>query len=154
MDSYDGLLRKIRENPEVYLQEKKSLKLLWAYLSGYRFGRKREIWESNTGLDYFEEFDEERYKDLERAKKGGMSLYDPPIEFMEFIYFVHTHYDKMITLGGTTMPATTMAATTLIEKMTNSDEEAFDTFFELFEAFHVQKGILGEDFIKHYDKTL
>ena len=106
-----------------------------------------------TRLD-FKSFDPEEYLKLLNPSDSKMSLYKHPMEYMEFNYFVHSKYGQMRHLGGTLMPFTSLSPTSLILEMSGSDEEAFESFFELYDEFRKLKDDLGDEFIKHYDGTL
>jgi len=130
MGNYEKLMQKIRENPEKYLGEK-SFKALQLFLRGYMNKWQMETWEKETGLDFFKHFDEAIKSTIAPSPPGR----DYTLDWIEFNYFVHTHYNRMINLGGTIMPNTSMAPRGLIAEMSSSDEEAFDNYFELREVF-------------------
>jgi len=129
MGNYEELMRKIRERPALYLG-KKSLTLLVQFLNGYELGVDVGVWETSTGLDFFENYDVAMQSIFENPQKR-----DSEIKFHQFNEFVHTYYNRMINLGGTSMPGTSMSSAHLISETNNSDEEAFDKYFELLEAF-------------------
>ena len=127
-DSYEILLLKIRANPEKYLpagfgeppSKAKSLKNLMLFLNGYKLRCTVEIWEREIALEYFEHYNSETYKNLpdSHANRGG-------IEWVEFMQFVHKYY-------GTT---TSYDGVSLISSMSDSEEEAFDKYFELRDKY-------------------
>jgi hypothetical protein len=144
--SFEILLQKIRENPWEYLAEKKigsspsvysgekSLFRLRLFMTGYYYRCRMEEWEKETGLKASDHFDEANAGTPESIKcLCG-------INFAEFDYFVHAHYGRMIGAGATKVPATSLGSKGLIEQMSNSEEEAFDKYFELRDAFIAQKG--------------
>jgi hypothetical protein len=140
--SYEILLQKIRDNPQKYLGSKmygdnsegKSLKRLCLFIDGYYYRCRMEEWEKETGLKASDHFDEANAGTPESIKcLCG-------INFAEFDYFVHAHYGRMIGAGATKVPATSLGSKGLIEQMSNSEEEAFDKYFELRDAFIAQKG--------------
>jgi len=131
MGNYEELMRKIREHPEKYLGEK-SFKALQLFLSGCRTKWQMDTGEKETGLDFFKHFVATRKSAIMTPPPPGR---DYTLDWIEFNYFVHTHYNRMINLGGTIMPSTSMSPMGLIAEMSSSDEEAFDNYFELREAF-------------------
>jgi len=119
------MLTKIRERPALYL-EKVSLIALDNFWAGYEQRDMIETWQQKTGKNYFKNYDE-------ASRINVKKLYDNKPYFMDgFDEFVHSHYDhKMSTTHGIG----------LISQKSNSDEEAFHTFFKLLDEFLKQKGV-------------
>ena len=118
MDSFYFALQKIRERPGLFLGAK-SLERLVHFWHGYDFRHSIEVWEATTGHNFFEHYDEAINSDLrpEPHEQYFMSGFDE---------FVHEYYNCMIT---------TWRGTSIISQNSNSDEEAFDKFFELLDEF-------------------
>ena len=153
MDNFDVMLNKIHENPTKYIREK-SLKLLVAYLDGYGHRYIVELWERETGLNYYEQFDEVRYSKLPKLTNDRGVLYEGLHEYIMFRTFVGDHYDMLITLGDGNMrgTATPLTATDIISRECNSEEEAFDKFFELYFAYRKKKEELGvETYMRQFN---
>jgi len=124
MNSFFFWLSKIRKRPGLHLGEK-SLKALMHFWHGYSFREAVERWEKATGRDFFEHYDEAIKSDITRI---------PDNDFMSgFEEFAYSHYKHET--------YTTLGWQYLISKNCNSEEEAFDKFFELLEEFFAQKGI-------------
>jgi hypothetical protein len=158
--SYEIMMQKIRENPQDYLRDgelgmtpeehlrkAKSFKLLRNFISGYKVRQLMEAWGNKTDGGSFENLDEARksFDDFTEERKKESMIPRPSettkeIDFAEFLYFVHEHYDCMIDIGGTLFPKTSHSPMGLIAVMSRSDEEAFDSYFELREAFIKKKG--------------
>ena len=124
MNSFYFMLQQIRKRPGLFL-EKPSLIALDNFWSGYAQRDAIEVWQQKTGKDYFENYDEAIRTNISKMYGDDYSY------FLDgFDEFVHSYYDhKMTTLNGTG----------LISKKSNSDEEAFDKFFELLDEFLKQK---------------
>ena len=120
MNSYFILLQRIRKKPVVYLGEK-TMRSLQLYRMAYQFRESIEHWEKETGLSFFENFNNANLPML------GRLLTD------EFDRFVHAHYGE---------PRGAMNAETLISRKTSSEDEAFDKYFELYDEFCAAKGIV------------
>ena len=118
MDSFCLLLQKIRERPGLFLGEK-SLKTLGHFWAGYGFKEAMEIWEKSTGQNFFEHYDEAIRSDL-RPEQNGRHFMDG------FDQYVHSHYNCIV--GA-------QSGTGLISEKSESEEEAFDKFFELLDEF-------------------
>ena len=118
MDPFYFLLQKIREKPGLFLG-KKSLEALTHFWDGYGYRNFIESWENTTGRDFFENYEEARQSNVGCEPREQHFLYG-------FDAFVHEYYNcEMSTLNGTG----------LISKNSNSEEEAFDKFFELLDEF-------------------
>jgi len=122
MDTYNVLLKKIREMPGLWLGEK-SLKRLTSHMQGYELGVTIGKWEESTGLNFFEHFDE-------TTRLGNISSSDYFFTF-EFNKFVHLHYGQIMQ---------SLSGASLISQNSNSEEEAFDKYFELLDEFLKQRG--------------
>jgi len=123
MDTFYYFLQRIRERPGLWLGEK-SLKALVHFWHGYSCREHVEAWEKMTSRDFFQNF-------AEAANSGSLGL---PSFYSkhEFNGFVHRYYCVEIT---------TMSGEYLISEKSNSEEEAFDKYFELLDAFCEQKGL-------------
>ena len=118
MDSFYFMLQKIRERPGLFMG-KKSLEALTHFWSGYDYRGWVENWEKTTGRGFFENYEE--------AQRSSTGCEPREQHFMYgFEAFVHEYYDCMITTNN---------AMGLILEKSNSDEEAFDKFFELLDEF-------------------
>jgi len=122
-------------------------------LNGYKLRFNQELWEKKTGLDYFNDFDAVKFSDLMALTNTKTSIYESSIDLVQFVYFVHNYYachtradDKNLSIGG-------MDGVTLIMKSSSSDEEAFDTFFELYFSYQKEKEKLGDAFMNQYQKN-
>ena len=77
---------------------------------------------------------------------------------MEFLYFTHEHYGELssnnFTEGGRKIPNTTVDPYTLILSKCNSDEDAFNKFFELYFLYREKKKELGDAFMEQYGVKL
>jgi len=122
MDSYEILLTKIREKPGLYLGEK-SLKALSLFLHGYSFRENVEAWEEWTNLSFFENFDVATRSSVPKKPDHFYST-------LEFTSFVCSHYNREVAA---------FSGEQLISEMCNSEEEAFDKYFELRDTFKKQK---------------
>ena len=127
MDSFYLLLQKIRERPGLYLR-RKSLELLAAFHSGYKHKEYVEAWEKWSGRDIFENYDE--------AMNSGHKVPRTPSDgsMYGFNEFVHSYYNRQLAA---------MSVYSLISHMSQSEEEAFDKFFELLDEFMKQKDDLA-----------
>ncbi|MDR2599664.1 MAG: hypothetical protein LBC73_05255 [Oscillospiraceae bacterium] len=121
MDNIYSMLEKIRETPGLYLG-KKSLEALSHFWDGYAWGCMVEAWERLTNLNFFDNY--------EKAVRF-MSNSHCSTDWFEFNKYVHAHYNEI--LGA-------MNANTLIMENSKSDEDAFDTFFELLDEFISTRG--------------
>jgi len=156
MIPFDVMLQKIRENPSRYgmgghCMNKKSLKALMMFLNGYKLRCQQEIWEKETGLDYFEHFDLEKYWTLPKPANYKDDIYGSMGAWVEFLYFVNDYYNGLATTENM-LPLMTVDAVENIIRLSNSDEESFDTFFELYFSYHKEKENLGADFMNQYQK--
>jgi len=150
MKDYEALLRSIQEDYTKYLP-KKSLKILQEFLDDWIRKRRAEIWEKETGLDFSEHFDRKIYDNLPKPEGFAESTHYYRIEFIKFLYFVNSHYNCLIAMDNERKnPGSSESAATLITRMTNSDEEAFDKFIELYLGFREQKDILGDKFMHQF----
>ena len=126
MNSFYHLLPKIRKRPALYLRNV-SLESLDTFWFGYNLGTTVKVWENETGLDYFENYEKASQSEISQGEY-----------FMDgFLEFVADHYD-VASIGG-------MGWQTIIQRNSDSDEEAFYKFFELFDEFLEQKGIAFPD---------
>ena len=121
------LLSTINKKPVVWLG-KKSLDALMLFWEGYAF---RVLLEKTGELDKPLVLARPKSRDKSKVPKEYL---DPNYEhFMDgFEAFVYSHYKHGYS---------TLGWKNLISKNCNSDEEAFDKFFELLEEFFAQKGI-------------
>jgi len=126
MDHYELLLHKILEKPFDYLSEK-SLKSLRTFLNGYKLRCKMEQWEKESDLNYFEHNESRIQLGLDRNF----------VEYQEFNIFVHIYYNHgvMRAKDGTNRYLTSHTINSLIIEKSNSEEEAFDKYFELREKY-------------------
>lgn len=116
MNSFYFMLQKIRERPGVFLG-RKSLEALIHFLNGYAIGG--ETFGQPEFGGYFQYFG--KHIDFEVPFMPSGNYVVPG-----FNEFVHTYFNcEMTTQGGTW----------LIVENINSDEEAFDKFFELLDEF-------------------
>lgn len=145
--AYEILLQKIRENPKEYLigesKSGKSLKQIQLFSRVYQIRLDIDLWEKETGYNFFNfcKHVHMHFDEIEKASQDSEFFSrNPglPIHSIEFNYFVHTYYNHMINIGGTIMPKTTHNAISLIEQMSNSEEEAFDKYFELRDEYMKQ----------------
>ena len=114
------LLQKIREKPGLYLG-KPSLEALYYFWFGYGFREDIEEWEKWSGRDYFENWDRVMSgKDIQPSWRTGDNF------SYKFDIFVHAHYNR---------PYTTRNWKSLISDECNTDEEAFNKFFELLDEY-------------------
>ena len=118
MDSFYFFLQEIRERPGLYLGGK-SLEALGHFWAGYGYCSFIERWEKATGRDYFENYEEARCSDVGREPFEQHFMYG-------FDEFVHEYYNCVMT---------TLNGKSLISKNSDSDGEAFDKFFELFDEY-------------------
>ena len=132
MDSYYTLLNKIRERPGLYLG-KKSLTLLTSFLNGYDLGVDVGTWETSTGLDFFENYDKATKSQIIASRN-----IDYAHTFHLFNEFVYAHYDCAPIVEGVKISSGSKSAACLILERCNSEEEAFDTYFELYDEFMKQ----------------
>ena len=116
------MLQKIQKTPGLFLG-KKSLDALGHFLDGYEFRIWVENWEKATGLDFFENYEEASRSSVGSKPREQRFMYG-------FDRFVHLHYNCGMTVKS---------GIGLILEMSDSDEEAFDTFFELLDEFLKQK---------------
>ena len=122
MNSFYFMLQKIRKNPKVYIG-KKSLTVLEQFWNGYSRRESIEVWEKSTGCTLTE-----NYKDYECFDGSN---YMESMSFVgEFDKFVFSYYNSGIL---------TCRGASLISENSNSEEEAFDKFFELLDEFMAQK---------------
>ena len=117
------MLQKIRENPYGYLKQK-SLEHLSMFLRGFNFRDSINRWEKTTGLDFIEHFDD--------ATDFIFSIASGPSLIRQFSKYVCSYYGREKSTHGPMM---------LISKHSSSEEEAFDKFFELHDAFIEHMGI-------------
>jgi len=131
-DSFYVWLRRIREHPGAFLGEK-SLTALVHFWNGYAFCRMVETKEESTNHSAVESYDERRKPSAKPLTKFSTKPYNPyKHHFMnEFDVFVYAYYNCEMTVHGWA---------NLISRNSNSDEEAFDKFFELLDEFLAQKG--------------
>jgi len=124
INSFQLMLIQIRKRPGLYLASK-SLTSLYNFWQGYAERDFMEIWEKKTGKNYFENYEE-------ASRTNVTKLYDERDSyFMDgFDEFVHRYYN--VNVGA-------LNGITLIIRENNSEEEAFDKFFELFDEFLKQK---------------
>ena len=154
MDDFELLLQNIFENPFKYLKSK-SFRLLNVYLSEYIRKCNIDIWEKETGLGYAEHFDYMKFAKLPKPTNYRECIYgNSGIAFLEFLYFTHEHYGELysnnFTEGGRKIPRGTRAPCTLISSKCNSDEDAFNKFFELYFLYREKKKELGDAFMEQY----
>jgi len=122
MNTFSILLQKIRERPGIYLGEKSLTKLV-QYRHGYEMREHLEYWEKHTGRSFSEHFHEAINFMIPESEQF-------PIH--EFSEFVGIHYNCSI--GA-------MSGEHLISINSNSEEEAFDKYLELYDEFCAIKGI-------------
>ena len=124
--SFYYMLQEIRKKPGIYLGGK-SLKTLMVFWEGYLFGIGVKKFEQLTGDAFFEDF--------ESAMRYLTETSDHYTQhFMhEFNQFVYSYYD--VNPGS-------ISAATLILNNSNSEEEAFDKFFELFDELSEKSEII------------
>jgi len=115
------LLQKIRKKPALYLGTK-SLEFLSHFLGGYEFRNAVEEWTKSTGHDFIERFDDFI------VSINQPSNYHSCLD--GFYEFVHSYFDVMITTKSLYM---------VIIENSNSQEEAFDTFYKLLDEFLAKK---------------
>ena len=125
LESFFFVLQMLRESPKEHLG-KKSLDYLVRFWRGYLFRYITELWEKDTGLSFIENYD----------KTMDFTSLLPDSNFMgQFTKFVHSHYNR--TMSGNDVM-------TLITKNSNSEDEAFDKYFELHDAFVEQWKCRGD----------
>ncbi|MCL2048881.1 MAG: hypothetical protein FWG87_09155 [Defluviitaleaceae bacterium] len=130
MDNYERLRQEIRKAYGYYIG-RKSLTSLNAFMDGCAFGRAMSEWERSTGLNPFEHIEEVRT--CPNLHNGDYSCNDNfEDEFFGFLEFVHEHYnvDSLMTAHS---------GDSLISEKSSSEEEAFDKYFELQDAFQAHK---------------
>ena len=129
-ESFYFILPKIRQLPGLYLG-KKSLEALMHYWRGYAFGIEVKTWEHSSGRNFFENYDDAVSAKVNRIPYNQHFMYG-------FDQFIQSRYK--VSLGS-------LSAATFILQESSSDEEAFDTFFELLDEFFNQSGktLLGKD---------
>jgi len=132
MDSYSTLIEEIRKCPGLFLG-KKSLLYLKHFLAGYQMGEDVGIWETSTGRNYFENQNE-----ANQSRTASTQGYDYTLESCQFNEFVYTHYNCTTEIEGVLLHSTMCVEYFILEK-SNSDEEAFDKYFELRDAFIKQR---------------
>jgi len=153
MVPFDTLLQKIRENPQHYgmgshSMNKKSLKSLIMFSNGYGLRYRQELWETATGLDYYEQFDVEKFKTLPKPDGYKDSIYGTN-DWLPFFCFVFCYCDQLATTEEM-RPLNSLDAISNIVRFSGSDEKAFDVFFELYFAYQKEKEEVGENFIDHF----
>jgi len=126
LDTFLFLLQKIRESPEIYLG-RKSLISLVQFWNGYNFRLNIEEWEKSTGHSVIMNFDNAMKRRGRVRKKAGYPF------MKEFSKFVHSYYDQGRGAYSVAM---------LISTNCNSEEEAFDKYFELHDMFLEQNSDL------------
>ena len=118
------LLSKIRETPRQFLLEK-SLAFLTHFIQGYSYRHHVEEWEATTGLDFTMHCEETRHIPSTRAPEFA--------KFMrQFYRYVCLHYNQEFS---------SYSPMTIISMNSNSEEEAFDKYFELLDEFLKKRGI-------------
>lgn len=141
MDSFYSLFQKIRERPGMFLG-RKSLRVFMDFWNGYTFGYEIGTWEKETGQNYFDKVE----KEVHSITKEAQLWLDFRSQLDEFIY---SHYNA--TVGSTT-------GMCLISRSIMDDEDAFDKYCELLDAFVMlsnydpQKIKLSEENISEGDK--
>jgi len=133
MNDFSVLSKKIRDNPLLFLR-KKSLTALLHFLRGFGFRLDVEEWIDATGLNFVEHVDKavgEIY-----SKQSKPATIDEAVEFFEYNEFVYDYYNPSV--KGLGYGAATDAVTIILEN-SSSEEEAFDKYFELEEAFDKHK---------------
>jgi len=155
MDKIDVLLQKIYEGK--YLGKRK-LDSFLAFLNGYTTRYEMVLWEKETGTDFFEHFDLSEYHKLKKLEGCRGSLYKNVLEFMEFNYVVHYHYNLLHSHTnngevGPPQPWTNTDPIGLIYRKCSTEEEAFEVFFKLWFEYKERKEILGGGlkFIEYYE---
>jgi len=116
MDNIYCMLKKIRGMPGLFLG-KKSLESLVHFWNGYTFGSMIEVWEQSNNRNFFENYEE---------AMCAIKCEDSKLDAFEFNKYVHNCYNQDF--------GTKSVATVIIEN-SKSDEDAFDTFFELLDEF-------------------
>jgi hypothetical protein len=147
--SYEILLQKVREDPWRYLGEhkigdspniysgEKSLFRLRLFMTAYYYRCRMEEWEKETGLKAYEHFEEANA--YENTPESIIRLCGKVT--IDFNFFVHDHYDRLTEAdNGEKRLLSPHSPMSLIEKMSSSEEEAFDKYFELRDAFIAQRG--------------
>ena len=122
-ESFYFMLQEIRKRPGMYLGEK-SLKSLMNFWHGYDFGIGVKNFEYSTGKKFFE-----NYVESVRSVAQTSNPYNQHFMY-GFDQFVHLYYN--VNMGS-------MNGMTLILQKSNSEAEAFDKFFELYDEFLMQK---------------
>jgi len=130
--SFYYFLSRIRERPGVFLGGEKSLSALMHFWDGYVFRTMIESWEKANDLD-FSQHSDDFFSPMYNPGTRLKTLPRPPVEehFMNgFLEHVYEHYNQGRNMGWKY----------LILKNSVSEEDAFDTFFELLDEFLAQKG--------------
>jgi len=132
-DSFYFWLRRIREFPELFLGEK-SLTALVQFWHGYVFCKMMETHEKSTGHSATERYDEIFNSPTKPLVKSATTSHNPyERHFMNgFEAFAYSCYPNC--------ERTTQGWAKLISKNSDSEEEAFDKFFEVLDEFLKQKG--------------
>ena len=129
-DSY-FIMQQVRKCPGVWLGSK-SLSALCRFVAGYEYRISTELWMKKTGLDFTEHYDY-----FLKTYEIGYRSY---VNWYEFNQFVHEYYKAVYN---------TRNAEGLILESTTSEEEAFDKYFELLDAYlemqNVEQDISGGD---------
>ena len=127
MDDIYCLLQQIRKRPGLYIRNK-SLTALGHFLHGYNFRQIAELWMKSTGIDFTSDYD---------YFIRTLHLGDRPSCLDGFNQFVYEYY-------GVEMSA--KDGETVIKENTNSEEEAFDKFYEILDLYFSEQGISGDSY--------
>jgi len=129
MDAIYCMLQQIRKRYGAYLG-KKSLSALGHFLQGYSFRIIAELWMKKTKLDLATNYDVFLHSNHTEA----------PCKCLDgFNAFVHDYYNIEMTV---------LNDESLILQNTQSEEEAFDKFYELLDMFFAEqrkKGLLPDE---------
>jgi len=116
MDAVYCMLQQIRKRPGLFIGVK-SLTALGHYLRGYTFRIKTELWMKNTGANFSDDYDF-------FSSTTHFARYSDCLD--KFDMFVYTHYN--VKMGA-------KSGNTVILENCQSEEEAFNKFYELLDAY-------------------
>ena len=126
MDPVFILLQEVRKRPGIYLGGK-SLTALEYFLYGFGFGSDVERWMKGLGHNIAE-------RDCPVCQNTIQPYYDC---LGGFTSFVCTYYN--LVLGAKN-------GETIIRENTNSEEEAFDKFYEILDLYFSEQGISRDSY--------